>query len=368
MQLKRDDKLCTVKCKICPEHKVHAKLYGCTLIVDEEEDIIISIQCHDCVASKGGCKHAIAFLMWVHRRSEEPSCTAVECYWKKSKLSRVGSSLKFMTAKELSNGNQLLPANMSVLTEFLDEAKKRKIQNCELLKYRNDFILSDTYAISMHHLRCKYKHKGVDDFLKDICITESLINKVEEETREQHKCNLWYELRYGRITASRAYEVSRCKTADGTLVSLILGGKIPDTVPMRRGRVLEDEVRKTVEIKLKKNINKCGLMLSEKCPIIAGSPDGIFQDGIIEIKCPSSSKTYKNYVINGEATEKYFAQMQLQMYLTQKKTRVYCVADPDYSNNKKVTLINIPFNLEYIENLINNNLIVFWKSQIYPLL
>ncbi|GBP54758.1 hypothetical protein EVAR_90042_1 [Eumeta japonica] len=87
VQLKRDSKCCTVKCKICPEHKVHAKLYGCTLVVDEENEVVLSVQCEDCVASQGGCKHAIAFLMWLHRRSEEPSCTSVECYWKKSKLS-----------------------------------------------------------------------------------------------------------------------------------------------------------------------------------------------------------------------------------------------------------------------------------------
>lgn len=31
VQVKREGKLCTVKCKICPEHKVHAKLYNCTL-------------------------------------------------------------------------------------------------------------------------------------------------------------------------------------------------------------------------------------------------------------------------------------------------------------------------------------------------
>lgn len=47
--------------------------------------------------------------MWVHRRSEEPSCTSTECYWKKSKLSRVGSSLKYLTAKELSKGNPEYP-------------------------------------------------------------------------------------------------------------------------------------------------------------------------------------------------------------------------------------------------------------------
>lgn len=55
-------------------------------------NIILSVQCQDCVASQGGCKHAIAFLMWVHRRSEEPSCTSVECYWKKFRLSRVGTA------------------------------------------------------------------------------------------------------------------------------------------------------------------------------------------------------------------------------------------------------------------------------------
>ncbi|GBP60190.1 hypothetical protein EVAR_81335_1 [Eumeta japonica] len=61
VQLKRDSKCCTVKCKICPEHKVHAKLYGCTLVVDEENEVVLSVQCEDCVASQGGCKHAIAF-------------------------------------------------------------------------------------------------------------------------------------------------------------------------------------------------------------------------------------------------------------------------------------------------------------------
>ncbi|KAJ8961935.1 hypothetical protein NQ317_003886 [Molorchus minor] len=99
------------------------------------------------------------------------------------------------------------------------------------------------------------------------------------------------------------------QTNDGTLISLILGGKIPDTSSIKRGRVLEDEVRKTIERKLKKKNNKCGLILNSKYPMIAGSPDGIFEDGIIEIKCPISAKTC------GEATAKYNAQMQIQIML-----------------------------------------------------
>ncbi|GBP98492.1 hypothetical protein EVAR_66490_1 [Eumeta japonica] len=220
---------------MCPEHKVHAKLYGCTLIIDEEDDVIVSVVCEDCVASRGGCKHAIAFLFWVHRRSEEPSCTSTECYWKKSKLSRVGSTLKSITTKQLSKSSPLLPANNIVLTKFIEEGRKRKVHDCELLRYQPNYSPSETEALSMHQLMLKYKEKCVDTFLSNVIITTALIEKVKEETIEQSKSNLWFELRYGRITASKAYEVSRCKTADGTLVSLILGGKIPETKHMKRG-------------------------------------------------------------------------------------------------------------------------------------
>ncbi|KAL4718530.1 hypothetical protein ACJJTC_018273, partial [Scirpophaga incertulas] len=368
VQVKRDGKFCTVKCKICPEHKVHAKLYRCTLVLNEEDEVIESVQCEDCLASQGGCKHAIAFLMWVHRRSEEPSCTSIECYWKKSKLSRVGSSLKYLTAKELSKGKPILPGDSAVLKKFLDEARKRKIEDCELLKYQPTYCPIETHAASMHQLVFKFKEKSVEDFLKKIQITTNLITKIEEETQGQSNSPLWFELRYGRVTASRAFDVSRCKTTDGTLISLILGGKIPDTPSMKRGRILEDEVRKIVEIKLRKKISRCGLLLSTEYPMLAGSPDGIFEDGIIEIKCPLNERTYKNYVKNGSATEKYYVQMQVQMYLSQKKKCLYCVADPDFNNNKKVELINISFDFEYVDNLIKHNLLNFWKCNIYPLL
>ncbi|GBP64456.1 hypothetical protein EVAR_46220_1 [Eumeta japonica] len=142
VQLKREGDICIVKCKVCPEHKVHAKLYSVTLIMDEQEEAVKSIECHDCVASQGGCKHAIAFLMWIHRRSEEPSCTSVECYWMKSKLSRAGSTLKYLTASEMSNAKPSLPSNTEVFEKFLEEGKKRRLNNCEVIKYQNDYVLT----------------------------------------------------------------------------------------------------------------------------------------------------------------------------------------------------------------------------------
>ena len=40
----------------------------------------------------GGCKHAIAFIMWLHEKSNTPAPTQTECYWRKPKLSRVNDN------------------------------------------------------------------------------------------------------------------------------------------------------------------------------------------------------------------------------------------------------------------------------------
>ncbi|XP_047024927.1 uncharacterized protein LOC124633669 [Helicoverpa zea] len=368
VQLKRDGKLCTIKCKICPEHKVRSKLYTVTLVIDEEEDLICSLECHDCVASHGGCKHAIAFVMWIHRRSEEPSCTSTECYWKKSKLSQVGTSLKCITAKEMSKGCPSLSSNSSVLAKYLHEASKRKIEDCELLKYQPNSNLSDTALVSMHQLVFKFKEKCSEIFIQNVNIPDITIRKVEKETRNQYKSRLWYELRYGRITASRAFEVSRCKTPDGTLISTIMGGQIPDTPAMRRGRILEDSVRQILQRKLKKTIRTCGLILNSKYPMIAGSPDGICEEYIIEIKCPTSAKTFMNYIKDGKTTERYYYQIQIQMYLADLKKCIFCVADPKFSENKKIEMLYVDYDEKIVVNIIETNLVPFWQNNVYPLL
>lgn len=329
---------------------MHGKLYGVSLVVDEQEETVKSVECHDCVASQGGCKHAMAFLMWVHRRSEEPSCISIACYWKKSKLSRVGSTLKYITAKELSKGSPSLPSNTEVFEEFLVEGKRRRLNKCELMKYQNGYVLDRLQSFSMDNLVLKYNERSCDTFLGKVILSDDNINNVEQETREQHKSRIWYELRYGRVTASRAYEFSRCKTSDGTLMAVIMGGKIPDTPAMKRGRILEDDVKKTVSAKLGKKIKICGLMLSKNYPMLAGSPDGICEDNIIEIKCPMSEKTVKNYVYNGKPTQKFYVQMQLQMLLTGLKKGYFCVADCNYSVNKKVDIMNIMYDEKYVSD------------------
>ncbi|GBP02341.1 hypothetical protein EVAR_97168_1 [Eumeta japonica] len=59
-----------------------SKAYSVTLTINEKSRKIQDVQCHDCAASAGGCKHALALVMWTHRRSEDPTPTEVACYWK----------------------------------------------------------------------------------------------------------------------------------------------------------------------------------------------------------------------------------------------------------------------------------------------
>ncbi|KAJ8916480.1 hypothetical protein NQ315_014700 [Exocentrus adspersus] len=89
VQLKRDGPVCTVKGKITPEHKIRKKAYTVCAQINELNESVTSCICLDCSASAGGCKHGVAFLMWLHRRSEDPSVTSVKCYWKKSALSNI---------------------------------------------------------------------------------------------------------------------------------------------------------------------------------------------------------------------------------------------------------------------------------------
>lgn len=305
--------------------------------------------------------------MWVHRISEEPACTSVECYWRKYKLAKVGSSIKFITAKEMSNGGPALASNDAVLRKFLEEGAGRKITDVELVKYQPNYIASPMEEMGMHLLVLKQKEICCENFIKNVVINDKLIKEIEEATRDQSQNALWHELRYGRITASRAYEVSRCKTVDGSLVASIMGGKTIDTAAMKRGRILEAEVRKTVSSMLGKKIKNCGLLLVKGYPMLAGSPDGIYKDTIVEIKCPISATTAKNYIKNGKPTNKYYAQVQMQMFLTGFKKGIFCVADADYSTNKKVEIINVDFDEDYIRDLLEY-LVKFWKANVYPLL
>lgn len=134
---------------------------------------------------------------------------------------------------------------------------------------------------------------------------------------------------------------------------------------MRRGLHLEASVIKRVEDIEKIIIKPCGFILSKDYPIFGASPDGITNDMIIEIKCPSKDKTIKNYVVDNTITPRYFAQLQAQMHFANKAKGLFCVADPNFETNSVVNIYTVLYDESFCANLFKK-CTEFWLKGIYP--
>ncbi|XP_030767493.1 uncharacterized protein LOC115891208 [Sitophilus oryzae] len=53
VEFKKEGPLCSVKARICPEHKVRSKAYTIETVINEEEETFIDVCCKDCAAGEG---------------------------------------------------------------------------------------------------------------------------------------------------------------------------------------------------------------------------------------------------------------------------------------------------------------------------
>lgn len=324
----------------------------------------------------GGCKHALAFLMWVHRRSEEPSPTDITSYWMKPRLSAVGTSTKFITAANFSKTSSLCPPSTSNNgTTFMEQivaiGLREKLPG-QILKYASDVEQDKFNKLSMYKQLFQFHAQGgvkFEDFLSFMSmgqISVQLCKEAEYKTKGQSVSPLWHELRFGRVTASKLFEFAHCTVAEGTLVETIIGAyKLKDTKYMKRGRLLEKDVLKTVEKQLKIKFKNCGLFILPSHPLFAASPDAISSEFIVEVKCPASEKSVTNYVKNGQITGKFKAQMQLQMLCAQKKRGIFCVASPEYEQTKNVQIFYENFD-ETFSRILTEKASTNWEKYVFP--
>ncbi|CAH0546595.1 unnamed protein product [Brassicogethes aeneus] len=382
VELQREGSICTVQCKITPEHKVHNKAYVVFCKINEEIGMVAELSCQSCAASAGGCKHAIAFLMWLHRRSEEPEPTATVCYWKKSRLAQVGTSMKFITSKDIFNEMQNNIKEEKEEMELKADTFLEKLLS-EMTIRQSKFQISrhcinfepQSSDISLHKLLAVFVEMGgedVEDFLTfaEGTMSDFMCEKIAHETEAQSTSKLWQEMRYGRITASKIHEIAQCHTSNGSLVHQIMGAsKIIDTAPMARGRELEKQVIAELQHILGDvQLKKSGLFLSPKYPAIGASPDALGPNFVVEIKCPTKLETMTNYISSDyKLKDKCMAQIQLQMFATKMERGYFCVADHEFESNKQFTLICVEYDEQFTMRLIEKSML-FWKTHVYPLL
>lgn len=98
--------------------------------------------------------------MYLHRKSEESSVTSVDCYWKKPKLSGIGTSIKFMNTKDLfppKNVKKQTINKIEVTKLFEDviELGRKNNINCQLGQY--NYYLSVISNLSIHRLMSDFR-------------------------------------------------------------------------------------------------------------------------------------------------------------------------------------------------------------------
>ena len=178
-------------------------------------------------------------------------------------------------------------------------------------------------------------YKELIDVGEDVVfeLTSEQISKIEEHTRAQQGCDLWFKHTAGRITASKMKTACHTDPAAPS-ISLIKQICYPkqysfSTSTTRWGCDHEDIARQVYfnEMQQQHSEFDCfcgGLIIDEEYPFIATTPDGYRQcaccgDGVVEIKCPFCAKDsdpeLSAFLKDGHlpCSHQYYYQVQTQM-------------------------------------------------------
>ena len=111
---------------------------------------------------KGTCKHAVAFLMWLRRRTEEPSPTEIVSYWKKPKLSGVNKN-EILKLSDFGVTNVKVKNSEKVLDKFisgLPTNDSEKVMLKDVIKSQQNSLAQNVTHLknlSLHALMCMFQ-------------------------------------------------------------------------------------------------------------------------------------------------------------------------------------------------------------------
>lgn len=164
----------------------------------------------------------------------------------------------------------------------------------------------------------------------------------------QQRTEEWRRARLGRFTASRFSDLlteakSKSDREAGNLSktseSYVLGcigeilTELPadeiETVAMKWGTEHEDEARMAYCLRANVDVEQVGFVEHPELEYVGCSPDGLVgTDGLIEIKCPFTSREHVRTLVSREIPEQYVAQVHGQLWVTGRKWCDFVSYDP----------------------------------------
>lgn len=176
----------------------------------------------------------------------------------------------------------------------------------------------------------------------------------------------WHEARCGVVTASRFSDVLMKPTTAGymnyraEIIAERLTGKPAESYQskeMQWGILQEENARRVYELVNDIQVDQVGLI--KHADIEAGaSPDGLVGDrGLIEIKCPNTSTHIKTLLARKHPAQ-YEAQMQGQMWITNRDWCDFVSYDPRLDDKNAFFTVRVYRDDAYIQKL-EKSIIVF---------
>lgn len=185
---------------------------------------------------------------------------------------------------------------------------------------------------------------------------------IDAETVNQ-RTDAWYTARIGKATASRIGDImAKTKTGPSAsrknymaeLVCERLTGLKADSymsASMQHGVETEAEARQSYEIETFQAVIECGFYIAPDIAESGASPDGLInEDGLIEIKCPNTA-THIETLLNSTIDNKYFLQMQWQMYCTGRKWCDFVSYDNRLPDNLRLFIKRVERDDKLIEEI-----------------
>jgi putative phage-type endonuclease len=182
---------------------------------------------------------------------------------------------------------------------------------------------------------------------------------TEDRVAVEQRSAEWFAMRAGKVTASRVADIlAKTKTGPSAsrqnyLIELALQrttGVIQESYSnsaMEWGTQTEPQARVAYEVATGNFVDQIAFVDHPSIEWFGCSPDGLVNDGLIEIKCPNSA-THWEYFKAKEPPKKYFIQMQAQMAVTGKDWCDFVSFDPRMPERSQLLIVQVQRVKEFI--------------------
>jgi len=186
---------------------------------------------------------------------------------------------------------------------------------------------------------------------------------MEQRTEE------WFAARCGKVTASRVADIiAKTKTnasasRDNYLAQLVcerMTGKPAESysnAAMQWGTDTEPFARAAYEARMDLLVTEVGFINHPWITMSGASPDGLANEGMVEIKCPNTA-THIDTLLSQTVPAKYITQMMWQMACADRPWCDFVSFDPRLLERHQLFIKRINYDPEMV-NMLENSVIQF---------